>query len=182
MENILLLPETENLAGQKIRSRMTSVFHLRERELVNSFVDYLISEGGETFFHYLNGLGHAYKSNMMLISARHNYYYDFSDLKGVSTVINLKRLNRVSHLNSFLNTISRTIAPGTCFAGCFTDRTSQTTGNNSNHGKRMNGINANRVHEIEISSEEVMSLLESCQLTVYDMTEIKGLTYFLARK
>jgi hypothetical protein len=169
MENILLLPETETLTGKKIRSKMTGSFFQREQESVNSFVDFLISEGGETFYNYLNGMGHAYKPNMMLLSSRHNYYYDLSDLRGASSVINLKKLNRVPHLKSFLNTVSGAIVPGTWFAGCFSE--SRTSGNAFKS-------NLSQV----INREEIAGYLESIGLVIYDMTEIKGLTFFLAKK
>jgi hypothetical protein len=169
MEDILLLPETESIAGKKNRSKMTNSYFSREQESENSFVDFLISEGGETFYHYLNGLGHAYKSNMLLLSSRHNYYYDLSDLKGASTVINLKRLNSVPHMKNFLNTISRAVVHGTWFAGCFSEFRSAGRTFNSNPSQA-------------VSREEIVSYFESIGFIMYDMTEIKGLTYFLAKK
>jgi hypothetical protein len=169
MENILLLPESEIIAGKKIRSKMTGVFFSHERESVSTFIDCLISEGGETFFHYLNSLGHAYKCNMMLLSSRHNYCYDYSDLRGASMVINLKRMNRVPHMMSFLNTISKAVTEGAFFSGCFSEH--------STPGSTFCSIPSH-----EISRDEMVGHLESTGLIVFDMTEIKGLTYFIAKK
>jgi len=169
MENILLLPEPDIMNDKKSRSKMTVVFVSREKEYENTFVDSLISEGGGTFFNYLNGLGHAYRSGMMFLSSRHNYYYDLSDLSGASTVINLKRLNRVPHLKSFLNTISKAVIQGTFFSGCF-----------SEYRKSGNIFNSSPFQVI--SREEIVSLLESIGFTLFDLTEISGLTYFLAKK
>jgi len=169
MENILLLPESDIIAGKKLRSRINGVFFSHERESVSTFIDCLISEGGETFFHYLNGLGHAYKCNMMLLSSRHNYCYDYSDLRGASTIINLKRMNRVPHMMSFLNTISKAVTEGACFAGCF-----------SEYNTPGSAFCSFPYHEI--SRDEMVGHLKSSGLTVFDMTEIKGLIYFIAKK
>lgn len=169
MENAFLLPETEFLADKNYLSKMKVVFVSREKDDENIFIDHLISEGGETFFHYLNGIGHAYKSNMMLLSSRRNYSYGMSELQGSAMVINLRRLNRVPHMKSFLNTISKAVVPGTCFAGCFSEYRSAGSSFNSNSLQ-------------EINREEMVSLLESIGFSLVDMTEIKGLTYFLAKK
>jgi hypothetical protein len=183
MEDILLLPESEIFSGKNTRSKMIRVFLTREHETENPFIESLISEGGEIFFNYLCGLGHTFKPNMMLLSSRRNYYYDYTDLIGVSTVINLKRLNRVAHLESFLNAISGVVAQGTCFVACFADSTTKKiNGISTLNSSRQSCYKAGLLTETEIDKTRMISMLESSGFKVYDMTEIKGLTYFLATK
>jgi hypothetical protein len=183
MEDILLLPESEIFSGKNTRSKMIRVFLTRELETENPFIESLISEGGEIFLNYLCGLGHSFKPNMMLLSSRRNYYYDYSDLIGVTTVINLNRLNRVAHLESFLNAISGVVAQGTCFVACFADsKTKKINGMSTINNFRRSGNMTGLCNEIEIDSTRMISMLESSGFKVYDMTEIKGLTYFLATK
>lgn len=182
MEDILLLPESEIISDKKTRSKMTGLYLTREQESESPFIDFLISEGGEIFFYYLRGLGHSFKPNMMLLSSRRNYYYDYTDLNSVTTVINLRRLNRVPHLDSFISTISGAAASGTCFAGCFTDNNTKKISGLSPYMSRRNYKHTDLATETEIDQDKMIRLLDSCGFKVYDMTEIKGLTYFLATK
>jgi hypothetical protein len=182
MEEILLIPESEIISGKKTRSKMTGLYLTREQESENPFIDFLISEGGEIFFNYLSRLGHSFKPNMMLLSSRRNYYYDYSDLNGVTTVINLRRLNRVPHLESFISTISAATASGTCFAGCFSNCKTKNLSGLSPSMNRKNNRHTELATETELDQDKMIRLLDSCRFKVYDMTEINGLTYFLATK
>jgi hypothetical protein len=182
MEDILFFPESEIISGKKSRSKMISVFLTREHETENPFIENLISEGGEIFFNYLCGLGHTFKPNMMLLSSRRNYYYDYTALNGVTTVINLKRLNCLAHLESFISIISGAVAQGTCFVACFADsKTKKINGISTINNSRRSNLTG-PLTETEIDRKRIISLLESSGFKVYDMTEIKGLTYFLATK
>ncbi len=182
MEDILLLPALEMISGKKARAKTTRLYLTREQESENLFIDYLLSEGGEIFFNYLRGLGHSFTPNMMLLSSRRNYYYDYSDLNGVTTVINLRRLNRIPHLESFISTISGAAATGTCFAGCFADSNASKRSGISPLMSRRNIRHTELAMDTEIDQDKMIRLLDSCGFKVYDMTEINGLTYFLATK
>jgi hypothetical protein len=150
----------------------------------NPVFDSLAAEGGENFFHYINWLGLAKDPNLMVLSSIHHYYYDFNDLKGVKTLINLKKLNQINHIDSFLNNVFRVLPSKANFIGCFKD-------NKIHSGiatpfyqsfKFLNGL----INLIDsktdkfMSRRDVIKLLENHSFRILDMTEISRVTYFCA--
>jgi len=156
-----------------------------EKAEANPVLEGLAAEGGENFYHYINWLGLSKDPNLMILSSIHHYYYDFNDLKGVKTLINLKQLNQVNHLDSFLNNVYRVLPAKANFIGCFKD-------NKIRRGiavpfyqsfKFLNGL----INVIDSKTDRFMSrkyvikLLESHKFKIVDMTEIGSLTYFCAQ-
>ncbi len=150
----------------------------------NPVIDTIIPEGGDDFSQYLNLTGLAGEQNILVISSIHHYYYDYSDLKGIRTLINLKQLNQVSHLESFLHTLYRILPCQANFVGCFK--------NSNNNGRRKSALQPagffNRVVNIfdsgmdrNLSATSVTKLMEEHGFKVIDLTEINGRTYFWAR-
>ena len=84
----------------------------------NPVFDSLLAEGGENFYHYITWLGLSKDPNLMILSSIHHYYYDFNDLKGVKTLINLKKLNQINHIDTFLNNVIRVLPQKAKFVGC----------------------------------------------------------------
>jgi hypothetical protein len=150
----------------------------------NPLFDSLVSEGGENFFHYINWLGLSKDPNLMILSSIHHYYYDFNDLKGVRTLINLKELNQINHADTFLNNVFRVLPPKASFIGCFKD-------NKIHSGiavplyQSFKFLN-NLINIIDsktdrfMSRRDVIKLLESHNFRIVDMTEINKITYFCA--
>jgi hypothetical protein len=101
MEEILLLPKSGLIGDRTIRMNFKESILSPEMAYHGTYIDNLVAGGGENFFNYLRGLGLANEPNIMVLSSRHQYYYDFNDLKGVDILINLKKLNRMRHLRSF---------------------------------------------------------------------------------
>jgi hypothetical protein len=176
MEDALVLNKSDIITDRKVWTNFNRIKLLPGENKNNFVIDHLKMEGGENFFFYINGLGLANESNMMVLSSRHNYYYDYNDLKGVTTLINMKRLNQIKHLNSFLNIVSKALPPRSNFIGCFSDWRSQKQKRIELPTKMYKGYAAGTV--IEIDKNDVSGLLESYRLKVIDMTEINGLTYF----
>jgi len=156
-----------------------------EKAEANPVLEGLAAEGGENFYHYINWLGLSKDPNLMILSSIHHYYYDFNDLKGVKTLINLKQLKQVTHLDSFLNNVYRVLPAKANFIGCFKD-------NKIRRGiavpfyqsfKFLNGL----INVIDSKTDRFMSrkyvikLLESHKFKIVDMTEIGSLTYFCAQ-
>ena len=156
-----------------------------EKAEANPVLEGLAAEGGENFYHYINWLGLSKDPNLMILSSIHHYYYDFNDLKGVKTLINLKQLKQVNHLDSFLNNVYRVLPAKANFIGCFKD-------NKIRRGiavpfyqsfKFLNGL----INVIDSKTDRFMSrkyvikLLESHKFKIVDMTEIGSLTYFCAQ-
>jgi len=178
MEDISILQKPRIVTDKKVRTNFNGTKLSHERTITNPVLDNLIAEGGENFFHYLNWLGLVNEPNLLVLSSRHHYFYDCNDLKGVTTLINLKKLNLIKHLDSFLHTVCHVVSPKTNFIGCFSDRKSQKgIGLSSRMYKRFINFLDSRI-DIEIDKKDVSRLLESHGLKVIDMTEINGLTYF----
>ncbi len=144
----------------------------------------LVAEDCETFFHYIDWLGLAQDPNLMILSSTHHYYYDTDDLSGVNTLVNLKKLNKIKHLNNFLHTIFRLLPPGANFVGCFEEDEypGGITAPLYQPARLFNGIInfLDSRTDRKLSGDEVKKLLESHGFRVLDMTEINGTTYFMA--
>jgi len=142
----------------------------------------LAAEGGEDFFHYINWLGLTKDHNLMILSSVHHYYYDLEDLKGVRTLVNLKRLNQISNPGAFLHTIYRVLPPKANLVGCFEDYRKQRgiTVRLSQSARLLNSfINMldSRIDRI-LSQKDVEQIMKEHGFRVLDFTEINGLVYF----
>jgi hypothetical protein len=150
----------------------------------NPVFESLLAEGGENFFHYINWLGLAKDPNLMILSSIHHYYYDFNDLKGVKTIINLKKFNQINHIDAFLGNVFHVLPPKAMFVGCFMD-------NKIRSGialpfyrsfrflNRLINIIDSKTDRF-MSRKDVIKLLESHDFRIVDMTEISNITYFCA--
>ena len=178
MEDISTLHKSGIIGYKKARTNFNGTKLSPERTITYPVIDNLINEGGENFFLYLNWLGLSDDPNLMVISSNHHYYYDFDDFKGVTTLINLKKLNLIKHLDSFLYTISHVLSPKTNFIGCYSDRNTQKEiGSPPRMYKKIINFLDSRI-DIKIDKKDVSRLLESHGFEIIDMTEINGLTYF----
>jgi len=150
----------------------------------NPVFENLLAEGGENFYHYINWLGFGKDPNLMILSSIHHYYYDFNDLKGIKTLINLKKLNEINHIDTFLGNVFRVLPSKANFIGCFKDN------------KIRGGIGApfyqsfkllnNLINVINsrtdkfMTRKDVIKLLEAHDFRIVDMTEISNITFFCA--
>jgi hypothetical protein len=174
--------ETDN--NQLVNTSLGMATTSMDENQNNPVFDSLAAEGGENFFHYINWLGLAKDPNLMILSSIHHYYYDFNDLKGVKTLINLKQLNQINHIDSFLNNVFRVLPSKANFIGCFKD-------NKIHSGiavpfyqsfKFLNGL----INLIDSKTDkfmtrrDVIKLLENHSFRIVDMTEISRVTYFCA--
>jgi hypothetical protein len=169
----------------------------------NPVLKLLATEGCENFARYIELLGLAKDSNMVVLSSLHHYYYDAEEMINVKTVINLKELNQIKQLKDFLHS-SFHIFPASCnFIGCFVNNKKQngfvlSTGPSDSYYKRNsdaieNGIVSsspflNMIYNMidsktnkYMSERSVSFLLGEHGFKVLDMTEIDGLTYFYAQ-
>jgi hypothetical protein len=181
MENTSFISISEASTERKLRTRINGVNRSTKKAKTSPVIDNLIAEGGENFFSYLKIVGLDDEPNMMILSSRHHYYYDYTELEGVTTLVNMRQLNLIKHLDSFLNSVSDVLSPKTNFIGCFSDsKTSNDGGITSRIYKRfINFLDSRTEHEID--KNDVSKLFESRGYKVIDMTEINGLTYFTTR-
>jgi hypothetical protein len=176
-------PEDNNdqYFGNKVGERIISM----DDDQNSAVFDSLLAEGGENFFHYISWLGLGKDPNLMILSSIHHYYYDFNELKGVRTLINLKPLNQINHIDNFLNNVYRVLPQKSNFVGCFKD-------NKIHSGLAMPFYQSFRflnsfINMIDSKSERFMSRkdvikrLEGHDFSIIDMTEISKVTYFCAQ-
>lgn len=182
MENISILERTE-IATKFVMSGLKDNHVKDENPNTNPALENLVTEGGEDFYQYLNWMGLAKEPNLMVLSSMHHYYYDFDDLKGIKTLINLKKLNQIKHLDSFLHTVFRILPSNACFIGCFKESTNKTGISFYNSTRIFNGIRNiidSRADRI-MSKKEAKKLLEEHGFKIIDTTVINGLTYFCSK-
>lgn len=181
MEDISTLQRSRVASERQIRTSFNGNRFSPVRTLTNPVVDKLIAEGGENFFHYLSWLGLVNEPDLLVLPSKNHYYYDCNDLKGVKTLINLKMLNMIKHLDSFINVVNNIISPTTNFIGCFYDRNSQNrVGLPKRIYKRLLNFIDSKVY-IEMDKNDFSLLMEANGFRVIDMTEMNGITYFITR-
>ena len=153
----------------------------KERIMEKPVINELIAEGGENFLNYLHHHGLADGDNTLVLSSRRHYYYDPNELESVTTLINIKKLNLIKHLDSFLQSVVLVLSKDSNFIGCFSDwKTQKSTGLHSRMYKGLINFLDAKI-DAEYDKNYISRLLESYGFKVIDMTEINGLTYFRAQ-
>jgi hypothetical protein len=178
MEESFTLKKAEVSTGPKVRKNSNRGTISHKKALANNGLNNLFAESDENFISYLKRQGLVDEPNLLVLPSSNHYFYDNSELKGVTTLINLKKLNKINHLDSFLNTVSDVLSPKSNFVGCFYDCDGQKEiGIASRMYKRfINFLDSKTDNEID--KNDVSKLLESSGYKVIDMTVINGLTYF----
>jgi hypothetical protein len=183
MEQISVLERT-NFNDRFNKLNFDEKFNSGYRPGSNPVMENILSEGGDDFFQYLNQTGLAKEPNLMVLSSMHHYYYDHNDLKGIRTLINIKKLNQLKHVESFLHTLYRILPSRANFIGCF--KNSNHNGNGTTFhrsAKFFNGIINifDTRSDKSLSKKGVTKLLEDHGFKVNDLTDINGITYFWAQ-
>jgi hypothetical protein len=167
-------------------------------------IDILMTEGGESFYNYVDWLGLAKEPDLIVLSSLSHYYYDAEELNNVKTIINLKELNQINQVKNFLHSIYHILPQKSNFIGYFVDNTKfngYVLRNNTSSHNNENSLDAiengivsrvpfiNRLFSkldsktnVYLSKSSVTFLLEDFGFKVMDMTLIDGFTYFHAQK
>jgi hypothetical protein len=178
MEDISVLHKSGRIIDKKVKRDLNRSKLIPVTTKNNPAINELTAEVDENFINYLNWHGLADEPNLLILSSRLHYYYDNEELKEVTTLINLKKLNLIKHLDDFLHTVNNVLSPKTNFIGCFSDRKTQKgVSVTSRIYKRFINFLDSRI-DIDIDKEDILRLFESHGFKVIDMTEINGLTYF----
>lgn len=156
-----------------------------ERISFNPSILKLVAEGGVNFFRYLKNLGLSGEPNLIILSSRNQYHCDENDLKSVKTLINLKKLNLIKHLDLFLNALVRILPPETNFIGRFSHR--NTFRDNKFKVNRLSGLLKRLIRfpgfrtDHILNKNEVIELLEKNNFRIVDLKEKNGCTYFYSQ-
>jgi hypothetical protein len=181
MEEISVLSKSGVETDNDIMTNFSLTKTYSGRTKNNPVADTLVAEGDENFFNYLDWHGLANEPNLLVLPSRSHFYYDNNELKSVTTLVNLKKLNLIKQLDSFLHSVYHVLSPKTNFVGCFSDwKTQKGMGLPSRMYKGFINFLDSRI-DIDVDRKTVSRLLESHGFKVIDMTEINGLTYFRAQ-
>jgi hypothetical protein len=183
MENISVLEKGVN-NSKLTRENFNEKLLLHERSFTNPVVENIISEGGDDLFKYLTWTGLSKEPNLMVLSSMHHYYYDHKDMAGIKTLINLKKLNQVKHLESFLHTLFRILPSRANFVGCFRNSSHRRKGTSFYSSARfftgLVNIFDSR-SERALTKKGVTQLMEEHGFKVIDITDLNRITYFWAQ-
>ena len=179
-QNELYNPNTSNY--QPVNTDMSPEEISKEEGQINPVFENLLAEGAENFYHYINWLGLGKDPNLMILSSIHHYYYDFNDLRGIKTLINIKKLNEINRLDTFLSNVYRVLPPKANFIGCFKDN--KIRGGIGVPFYQSSRLLNNLFNLIDSRTDKfmtrkgVMRILDSHHFSMIDMTVISGITYF----
>ena len=183
MENISVLEKGVNF-NKLTRENFNEKLLLHERSFTNPVVDKIILEGGDDLFKYLTWTGLSKEPNLMVLSSMHHYYYDHKDMAGIKTLINLKKLNQVKHLESFLSTLFRILPSRAYFVGCFSNSSHRRKGTSFYSSARfftgLKNIFDSR-SERALTKKGVTQLMEEHGFKIIDITDLNRITYFWAQ-
>jgi hypothetical protein len=173
-------------------------------DTTNGAVEKLITEGGEAFYNYVDTIGLSDDSNLIVLSSQHHYFFDSEEISKAKTVINLKELNKVKELKSFLHSHLHFLPRKCNFVGCFVNNNKverYALRKNSTYSERRrssdsNGLGItskfpfiNMLYSLMdlktnsyMSEESVTLMLGENGFKVIDMTDRDGITFFHSQK
>lgn len=195
---------SEAANNQKLNSLNFHRSSAVELKAKGNLLEIFAAEGHKSLFSYIELLGLASDPNIIILSSMHHYFYDSEEMKDVKTVVNLKELNKISDIKSFIRSVFNILPPKSYFIGCYIDNQKEnvyTFNSNStidrsgqNSEDLENGIVSklpflNMIYSIIdsrtnnfMSRRNVNLLFEDRGFKVLDQTEINGLTYFCAQR
>ncbi len=181
MKYIPVLQKTDISIDDNVRTNYTRNTLPDKKASFNPAIDNVIAEGDENVVVYLQKHGLSNEANMLVLSSKNHFYYDSDELKEVTTLIHLKKLNQIKNLDEFLHSVSYSLSPKTNFIGCFSERKSQKGIRlTSSMFKKFFGFLDSKI-EIDIDRKDISKLFESTGFKILNMTVINGLTYFLTQ-
>lgn len=145
----------------------------------------LIGSGGVSLFRFLINSGLWGGPGVIIMSRHDRATFGTVDLRRATTLITLRRLNMVNHLEMFLSSLSRILPPGTNFVGCFSPANKETITAKS-HDREDNvpgcAIHFGSTDCHSLNRRTVSEMLQRNGLSLVRMTERKRVTYFHSRK
>lgn len=161
-----------------------SPFYYGQTSMIHSLAR-LIASGGLSLFRYLVNAGLFRGPGMIILSRNDHANFGAADLKRVTTLVTLRRLNLVKHLEMFLNSLARILPPDTNFVGCFSPARDGDAGIGTavRHGGLPGWVfHTGNTECHALNRSKVSEMLERNGLSLISMTEMNGVTYFHSRK
>jgi hypothetical protein len=192
----LIRPETKTYSDQPASPL--------DRAVANEAIDKLITEGGAGFYNYVDSRGLSKDASLIVLSSSHHYYYDNEEMNNAKTVVNLKELNRIKEIKSFLHSHLHFLPQRCNFLGCFVNNrkierytlrinlTAEKKVRNSDDVElgivsRFPFINMlysimDSKTDAFMSENSVTQMLRVHGFKIMEMKEVNGLTYFHSQK
>lgn len=145
----------------------------------------LIASGGLSLFRYLVNTGLFRDPGVIILAPHDHANFGAVDLGRVTTLVTLRRLNLVKHLEMFLNSLARILPPDTNFVGCFSPLKEREAGTDisGRHSGFMGWFFPfGRLESHALNRRKVSDMLERNGLRLISMAEINGVTWFHSRK
>jgi len=174
----------EWLGSMNLQGGMAGVIHRVRAGLIYRVVK-LIATGGVRLFRYLMNRGLFSGPGVVILSRHDRATFGSVDLRRATTLITLRRLNMVKHLEMFLSSLSRILPPGTNFVGCFSPaRMESAVKERPGMEYDFPGwlLHFGRMECHSLNRGKVSEMLERNGLSLISMTEMNGVTYFHSRK
>jgi len=183
MENTLVLGKA-GILNDFVKSKFREKVLVPEIFRINPVLENIRAEAGSDFIQYLHHLKLTKDPNLMALSATRHYYYDSNDLKRIKTLINLKKMNNVKHLESFLRMVTLILPQKANFIGYFRNDTGNKSVFSFYQTTRFFGWMVNYLDsktDRSLTKEGLSGILEVHKLKITDITDINGMTYFCSR-
>ncbi len=185
MENISVLKSPFVISDKTGETRINKAINSRKRSSLSPDIIDLIAKEDVNFFSYIKNLDLYGEPDLIVLSAKHHYYYDENDLKSVRILLNIKKLNLIKDLDSFMHSVFHILPPGASFIGCFTDSGERKKiGSRFYHSSRLYNRLFNFLDsrtDRKMNEKDVRELLHSHGFKVLDMNKIGEQTFFIAR-
>jgi hypothetical protein len=181
MENIL----TSNVNLLKNDKGYGTILNIKKKDKKSdlSEVSYgLTAEDGKNFFHYLKNFNLSKDPYLLILPPNNHYYFDEKELRSVRTLINLKNLNLIKDLDTFLITLTQILQPDVNFLGYFSYSKITLKGDGLFTGlsTRLNNLLDSRTDH-NMDRKELSDRLQKFGFKILDMTELNGFTYFYSQ-
>jgi hypothetical protein len=172
--------------------------------VANEAIDKLITEGGGSFYNYVDSRGLSKDPSLIVLSSSHHYYYDFEEINNAKTVVYLKEFNRIKEIKSLLYSHLHFLPEKCNFVGCFINNRKierYTLRKNLTAGKKVRNSDdvelgivsrfpfINMLYSIMdsktdayMSENRVTQMLRVHGFKIMEMKEVNGLTYFHSQK
>jgi hypothetical protein len=177
MENSVRLTGNENIYETIVNI---------ERKYINAdlrqYNSGLSAKDGSNFFHYLKTFNLDKDPDLLILPPNNHYYFDEKELGNVRTVVNLKNLNLIRNLDSFLYTLIQLLPNEANFLGYFSYNKISFSGDSIFNGlstRLYNFLDFRTDHNMD--EKELTERLYKSGFRIIDMKHMNGLIYFYSK-
>lgn len=181
MQNILTSDE-RLLNNKNVFETILSIERKYDKLDMSDASSGLTAEDGNYFFHYLKKLNLTNDPHLLILPPNNHYYFDENELDGVRTIVNLKNLNLIKDLDSFLFTLSSILTPGVNFVGYFSYN--KLTFKPDVLFSGLSALFTNLLDsktDHNMNRKEMSDRLQKFGFRVADMTDLNGHIYFYSQ-